>query len=66
MGLPWLAIVHKLLGNNEKYLHYFEKTKNALNKKGELPELYFANSDQHNENTPLLWSMSLMKVAEKI
>ena len=66
MGLPWLAIVHKILGNPDKYVEYMQKTQSALNSKGELPELYFANSGEHNENTPLLWSMSLMKVAQTL
>ncbi|OYT32904.1 glycoside hydrolase family 15 [Candidatus Woesearchaeota archaeon] len=64
MGLPWLAICHKILGNNAKYIYFVEKTRNALTDKGELPELYFADSDEHNENSPLFWSMSLKAVAE--
>lgn len=65
-GLPWLAIIHKKLGNPEKHSFYLQKTKSVLNKNNELPELYFANSDEHNENTPLLWSMSLMNIAQKM
>ena len=65
-GLPWLAICHKLLGNKEKHSFYLKKTKEALNDRGELPELYFANSEKHNENIPLAWSMSLKLVAESL
>lgn len=64
MGLPWLAICHNMLGNREKYEHYMKKTQNARNKNGELPELYYANSTKHNENTPLMWAESLMVVAQ--
>jgi hypothetical protein len=39
------------------------KTVEALNKDGELPELYFANSEVHNHNTPLGWGQSLLIVA---
>jgi hypothetical protein len=39
------------------------KTLEVLNNKGELPELYYANSDVHNENTPLGWGQSLLVVA---
>jgi phosphorylase kinase alpha/beta subunit len=64
IGLPWLAICYKILGCNDKSKHYVEKTEKAKNSKGELPELYFANSNEHNENTPLAWAESLKVVAE--
>lgn len=59
MGFPWLAIIYKRLGDEQRFKFYFEKTLRAMNEKGELPELYFAGSDEHNENTPLGWSQSL-------
>ncbi len=59
-GFPWLAIIYKLLNNIEKYHHYINKTKSALNKNNELPELYYGGTSEHNENTPLAWSMALM------
>jgi phosphorylase kinase alpha/beta subunit len=64
MGFPWLAIIYKIIGDEKKHQHYLAKTKQALNKQGELPELYYAKSREHNENTPLAWAMSLMTVAE--
>jgi hypothetical protein len=42
------------------------KTLAVLNSKGELPELYFANSDEHNENSPLGWGQALLIVANKV
>jgi hypothetical protein len=39
------------------------KTLEVVNEKGELPELYYANSGVHNENTPLGWGQSLLVVA---
>ena len=63
-GFPWLAIIYKQLNNPEKYAHYTQKTLEAMNEKGELPELYYANSDIHNENTPLAWGQAMAIVAE--
>ncbi len=59
MGLPWLALIYKKLGNAQKYITYMEKTSQAMNAYGELPELYYANSNEHNENTPLGWAQAL-------
>ncbi len=65
MGFPWLAIIYKNL-DLQKHNHYMRKTEEVMNLKGELPELYYANSDEHNENTPLAWSQALYIVANKI
>ena len=59
MGLPWLAIIYKKLNMPDKYAIYSRKTLEAMNSKGELPELYYAGSDEHNENCPLAWSQAL-------
>jgi GH15 family glucan-1,4-alpha-glucosidase len=61
-GFPWLAIIYKKLGDTTKYAHYIGKTLEVMNEKGEMPELYYANSDYHNENTPLGWSQALYLV----
>jgi len=58
-GLAWLAIIYKQLKNPSKYAFYMRKSVEAMNEKGELPELYYANSNEHNENTPLAWSQAL-------
>ncbi len=65
MGLSWLAIIYKQLKNPSKYAYYMRKTVEAMNPKGELPELYYANSNEHNENTPLAWSQALFVVGLK-
>lgn len=62
MGFPWLAIIYKQLENKKMYSHYSAKTFDAMNENGELPELYFANSEKHNDNTPLGWSQALYLV----
>lgn len=59
MGLPWLAIIYKKLKNPSKHACYMRKTIDAMNQKGELPELYYADSNEHNENCPLAWSQAL-------
>ena len=61
-GLSWLAIIYELLGDKEKAADFVEKAKHTLTEKG-LPELYYSNSTEHNEHTPLGWSESLFIVA---
>ena len=34
-----------------------------MNSKGELPELYYSNSNIHNENSPLGWAQAMYMVA---
>jgi phosphorylase kinase alpha/beta subunit len=63
MGFPWLAIIYKQLGEMNKYYFYLNKAKNTLNSSGELPELYYGGTTEHNDNTPLAWAMSLMEAA---
>jgi len=63
MGFPWLAKIYKDLGDKENFTKYIKKTLDCMNSKGELLELYFANSNEHNDNTPLGWAQSLYLVA---
>lgn len=63
MGFPWLAIIYKQLDEMNKYYFYLNKAKSALNPRGEMPELYFGGTSEHNENTPLMWAMSLFEAA---
>ncbi len=63
MGLAWLAIIYKQMNAPEKYAFYLRKTIEAMNEKGELPELYYSNTEEHNENTPLAWSQNLFIAA---
>lgn len=65
MGFPWLAIIYRQMKNKKKYDDYMEKSFSAMNKKGEMPELYFSKTDKHNENTPLGWAQSLLMEAVK-
>jgi phosphorylase kinase alpha/beta subunit len=62
MGLAWLAIIYKQMNIPNKYAFYMRKCVAAINEKGELPELYYANSNIHNENSPLGWAQSLFLV----
>lgn len=62
-GFPWLATIYGQLNNPEKHAHYYRKTLEAMNDKGEMPELYYGNTDKCNENTPLAWGQSLSVVA---
>ena len=62
-GFPWLAIIYKNLNRPDKYSYYMRKTLEAMNSKKELPELYYAGTEEHNENSPLAWSQALYLVA---
>lgn len=64
MGLAWLAIIYKNIGNHEKYLWYLTLAEEAMNPEGEMPELYFCGESRHNENSPLGWAQSLMIAAK--
>lgn len=63
MGLPWLAIIHADLGHRERAEYYLEKTHQAKDARGRLPELYYSHTDIPNENSPLGWAESLYAVA---
>lgn len=63
MGFPWLAIIYKQLGKTNKHRFYLNKAKSARTTKG-MPELYYGETPEHNENTPLMWAESLMRVAQ--
>ena len=62
-GFPWLARIYREMGDMKKYRHYISKTNRIINTMGEIPELYFANSEEHNENSPLGWGHALHLVA---
>ena len=64
-GLPWIAIIYKQLNKPDKYAFYMRKTIEAMNEKGELPELYFADTNEPNENCPLAWSQALFVASLK-
>lgn len=61
-GLSWLAIIYEKLGRHEKAQHLIDKLISIDTPKG-MPELYFSNSIEFNDNTPLGWSDSLFIVA---
>ncbi|MFQ5475332.1 MAG: hypothetical protein ACE5DM_05865, partial [Candidatus Nanoarchaeia archaeon] len=58
-GFPWLAIIHKQLGNQDKYEKYLMKTLSVMTQSGEIPELYYGGTEEWNENTPLGWGQAL-------
>lgn len=61
-GLAWLAIIYEKIGNFQKAQELL-KDLIAVDTPNGLPELYFSNSPEYNENTPLGWSESLFIVA---
>lgn len=58
-GFPWLAKIFKDIGNEKKFEHYMKKTHDCMNANGELPELYYGGTKEHNENSPLGWSVAM-------
>ncbi len=63
MGLPWLAIIYRNMGAEEKYRFFVNRAMETMNEEGELPELYYSASKKHNENSPLGWSQALFLVS---
>lgn len=61
-GLSWLAIIYEKIGNHKKAYRIIRDLIAIDTPKG-MPELYFSNSPEYNENTPLGWSESLFIVA---
>lgn len=61
-GLAWLAIIYEKLGNIIKAQELL-KNLIASDTPDGIPELYFSNSLEYNDNTPLGWSESLFIVA---
>jgi phosphorylase kinase alpha/beta subunit len=61
-GLSWLAIIYERMGNKKKAKSFIDKALQAVTPEG-VPELYFCNSAECNENNPLGWSESLFIVA---
>ncbi|MNC20809.1 Glycosyl hydrolases family 15 [compost metagenome] len=64
-GFPWLALCYHQLGNIEKAKFYLKKTEEVMVKPGILPELYYANSNIPNPNTPLGWSVAMYILAKE-
>lgn len=62
-GLPWLSLIHRQMGHDEKADEYLSMALSLQNKEGELPELYYARTDIPNPNTPLGWSVAMLILA---
>ncbi len=62
-GLSWLAIIYAKIGNEKKAKKFMKKAVATITEEGEIPELYFSNSNKFNDNVPLGWSESLFVVA---
>ena len=58
-GISWLTIIYEKLGEKKKAKEFIEKNLKTITKKGEIPELYYSNTDKPNDNTPLGWSESM-------
>lgn len=63
MGFPWLSIIHRARGEHDTADRYLVLTRERLETSCGLPELFYSDSDQPNENTPLGWAESLHIIA---
>lgn len=61
-GLAWLAIIYEKRGEKDRAFSYIKDLISLDTSEG-IPELYFSNSPEYNENAPLGWSESLFIVA---
>ncbi len=61
-GLAWLSIIYSKRGEKDKAFSYIKNLIASDTPQG-IPELYFSNSPEYNDNTPLGWSESLFIVA---
>lgn len=61
-GIAWLAIIYEKIGKPKQAKAYMKDLVKLDTRRG-VPELYFSNSDEFNDNTPLGWSESLFIVA---
>lgn len=59
-GFPWLAIIYAQRGNKKKATYWLNKARETITDDGEVPELYYSNTDTPNENVPLGWSESML------
>lgn len=64
-GLPWLALCHMEFGNYDKARRYIKQAESVMLPDGSLPELYYANSNKYNGNTPLGWSNAMFILAKE-
>lgn len=62
-GFAWLAIIFGRLGRSAKADFYLQKALSILDENGNMPELYYSDTDEHNENSPLGWAESLLVTA---
>ena len=61
-GFPWASIIYGEMGESDKAHEYLEKSKSIIYN-GQIPELYYSDSNKPNDNTPLGWAESLFVVA---
>jgi phosphorylase kinase alpha/beta subunit len=64
-GISWLGLAHLQFGNVEKAKMYLEWSRNLMMEDGSIPELYFANTDKPNPNTPLGWCSAMHILLEE-
>jgi len=64
-GLPWLALCHLQMGRYEKAREYIKRTEQIMLEGSLLPELFMANTNKPNPNSPLGWSQAMYILAKE-
>jgi GH15 family glucan-1,4-alpha-glucosidase len=64
-GLPWLALCYYQIGEPTLGKRFVKATEDIMLEDGVLPELYYANTDKPNPNTPLGWSQAMYILAKE-
>ncbi len=62
-GLSWLAIIYEKLGDEKKTKKFIKLMMETPDDEGFIPELYYSNTNNPNDNRPLGWAESLFIVA---
>ncbi len=65
-GFSWLAIIYTQKGLVDSARKSIQLAFKTINAEGQIPELYFSNSDEHNTNSPLGWAEAMFIIALKL
>lgn len=64
-GFSFLSLLYFQMGDRTKSEAYLKKAISTVNEKGDIPELYYSHTSEHNENSPLVWSEAMFLAALK-
>ena len=62
-GFSWLSLIYSNLDKPKLAKKFADLAIQTINDEGEIPELYYSNTEKGNDNSPLGWSESLFIAA---